>query len=136
MIALETRPEPYPGLRSFRRDEAHIFFGREETTNEMVDRLARHHFLAVTGSSGSGKSSLVRTGLLDALDRGLMARAGTDWLVADFRPGDSPISSLTTGLLEATEFSLGVAARPLIEAKLTRGPRSLVEWLDEIEFPA
>ena len=136
MITLETKLEPYPGLRSFRRDEAHIFFGREETTNEMVDRLARHHFLAVTGNSGSGKSSLVRTGLLDALDRGLMARAGSDWLVADFRPGNAPFSSLTIGLLEAIELSLPEPTRPLIEAKLARGPRSLVEWLDEIELSA
>ena len=70
---LITEDEPYPGLRSFRRDETHIFFGRESTTSEMVRRLAAHRFLAVTGSSGSGKSSLVRTGLLDALDRGLLA---------------------------------------------------------------
>src|ERR1700686_316611 len=71
--------EPYPGLRAFRRDETHIFFGREAAVNEMVDRLGVHRFLAVTGGSGSGKSSLVRTGLLDALDRGLLAAAGPDW---------------------------------------------------------
>jgi len=51
--AMEALGEPYPGLRSFRRDETHIFFGRENTISEMVDRLAEHHFLAVTGISGS-----------------------------------------------------------------------------------
>src|SRR6266550_1266985 len=66
---------PYPGLRSFGREETHIFFGREGTVNQMADGLAVHRFLAVTGASGSGKSSLVRTGLLDALDRGLLAEA-------------------------------------------------------------
>src|SRR4051794_5273389 len=74
--AIGSTDQPYPGLRSFQRDEAHIFFGRENTINAMVDRLAVHRFLAVTGASGSGKSSLVRTGLLDALDRGLLAEAG------------------------------------------------------------
>ena len=86
--ARDTLGEPYPGLRSFRRDETHIFFGREGTIAEMVDRLAPHRFLAVTGLSGSGKSSLVRTGFLNALERGLLVEAGSDWRVADFRPGE------------------------------------------------
>src|SRR5437588_785652 len=99
--AMDALGEPYPGLRSFRRDETHIFFGREETISEMVDRLAAHHFLAVTGISGSGKSSLVRTGLIDALDRGLLVEAGSDWCVADFRPGSQPLTALTTALIKA-----------------------------------
>src|SRR5262245_2084419 len=102
--AIEALGEPYPGLRSFQRDETHIFFGREGTINEMVDRLAAHRFLAVTGISGSGKSSLVRTGLLDALDRGLLVDAESDWwvrsdwLVADFRPGGQPLTPMTSAL--------------------------------------
>src|SRR5580692_3810357 len=92
--AFDVDDQPYPGLRSFRRDEAHIFFGREGTINAMVDRLAEHRFLAVTGASGSGKSSLVRTGLLDALDRGLLAAAGSDWVVVDFRPGNQPLAAM------------------------------------------
>ena len=46
--------QPYPGLRPFERHEADIFFGREKQVDAMVDRLGRHHLLAVTGSSGSG----------------------------------------------------------------------------------
>src|SRR5262245_45486680 len=89
---------PYPGLRSFRREETHIFFGREGTVNQMVDRLAVHRFLAVTGASGSGKSSLVFTGLLDALERGLLAEAGSNWRIVDFRPGDHPLTRLAKAL--------------------------------------
>ena len=59
---------PYPGLRSFTREETDLFFGREGCVDAMVDRLAATRFLAVLGASGSGKSSLVRTGLLDALE--------------------------------------------------------------------
>jgi hypothetical protein len=91
--------EPYPGLRPFRRDEAHIFFGRETTIDDMIDRLAAHHFLAVTGISGSGKSSLARTGPLDALDRGLLVEAGSVWRVASFRPGGEPLARLADALL-------------------------------------
>ena len=44
---------PYPGLRSFRRDESDLFFGREDCIDSLIDVLARHRFLAVLGSSGS-----------------------------------------------------------------------------------
>ena len=57
---------PYPGLRSFRHDESDLFFGRESFVSTMVDRLAATRFLSVLGSSGTGKSSVVRTGLLDS----------------------------------------------------------------------
>ena len=128
--------EPYPGLRSFRRDETHIFFGREGSISEMVDRLAGHHFLAVTGISGCGKSSLVRTGLLDALDRGLLVEAGSNWRVADFRPGRQPLTRLTEALVGALDRTFSDQELGLIEAKLASGPMGLVAWLDEINFPA
>jgi hypothetical protein len=127
--------EPYIGLRSFRRDETHIFFGRETAINEMVDRLALHHFLAVTGSSGSGKSSLVRTGLLDGLTRGLLAEAGIVWRIADFRPGARPLFELAKALAAAAGRAQSENEQALLEAKLSRGPLSLVEWLDELKFP-
>jgi tetratricopeptide (TPR) repeat protein len=135
LAPMDMSDEPYPGLRSFHRDETHIFFGREGTINEMVDRLAAHRFLAVTGASGSGKSSLVRTGLLDALDRGLLAEAGPDWYVADFSPGDHPLAALTNTLVAAIGGTFSDDERALIGARLARGPRSLIEWLDEIKFP-
>ena len=132
--ARDTFGEPYPGLRSFRRDESHIFFGRECTITEMVDRLALHRFLAVTGLSGSGKSSLVRTGLLNALERGLLVEAGSDWRVADFRPGARPLSRMVAALVDALGAKFSENELGLIEAKLARGPLGLVGWLDEIEF--
>jgi PQQ-dependent catabolism-associated CXXCW motif protein len=134
--AIDALDEPYPGLRSFRRDETHIFFGREGSISEMVDRLAEHHFLAVTGISGSGKSSLVRTGLLDALDRGLLVEAGSNWRVADFRPGRQPLTRLTEALVSALDKTFSDQELGLIEAKLASGPMGLVAWLDEINFPA
>src|SRR5262249_26138837 len=104
--------------------------------NDMVNRLAAHRFLAVTGTSGSGKSSLVRTGLLDALSRGLLAEAGSDWRVADFRPGGHPIAELADALVKAVGGATSDQERVLIEARLARGPSSLADWLGEIDFPA
>ena len=58
---------PFPGLRPFQEDEEYLFFGREKQVDRMVDKLAATRFLAVIGSSGSGKSSLVNCGLRPAL---------------------------------------------------------------------
>ena len=62
---------PFPGLRPFHENEEHLFFGRESQIDTMVDKLAATRFLAVVGTSGSGKSSLVNCGLKPALHRGL-----------------------------------------------------------------
>jgi hypothetical protein len=130
---------PYPGLRSFRREESDLLFGREGCIHTMVDRLAATRFLAVLGSSGTGKSSLVKTGLLDALDLGLMAQAGSTWRVVDFRPGGAPLTNLTRRLLQtetaAPADNPAKADVDLLRAFLARGPRSLVEWCGEGHLP-
>ena len=131
---------PYPGLRPFRREEADLFFGRESSVDEMVSRLAKTRFLAVLGPSGSGKSSLVRTGLLDALELGLMAGAGPRWLIADMRPGARPIENLGRALLALPGAGDGGSAAQEEPAgfarRLRRGPRSLIEWCTEGHLPA
>src|SRR5574338_763195 len=96
--AVTTRMNPYPGLRPFREGEEYLFFGREGQIDTMVNKLAAHRFLAVLGTSGSGKSSLVNCGLRPALHRGLMASAGTAWRMAQFRPGSHPIRALAEAL--------------------------------------
>ena len=66
---------PYPGLRPFQLEDAELFFGRETQINEMLTRIENQpdfRFLAVIGASGSGKSSLVRAGLLPALAQGFL----------------------------------------------------------------
>lgn len=120
---------PYPGLRAFSRDEADLFFGRETCVDAMVDRLAAKRFLAVLGPSGSGKSSLVRTGLFDALELGLHAKAGAQWLIIDTHPGGQPTRNLAAALIEtsAPGDQIGLDIESLASF-LARGPRSLIEW--------
>src|SRR2546423_2930623 len=89
---------PFPGLRPFEATETHLFFGRDGQSEELLRRLKRTRFLAVVGTSGSGKSSLVRAGLLPALQGGLMASAGSDWRIAILRPGNDPIGNLARAL--------------------------------------
>jgi tetratricopeptide (TPR) repeat protein len=135
----QSQRPPYPGLRAFRREETDLFFGREDCTNAMVDRLARTRFLAVLGSSGTGKSSLVRTGLLDALELGLMAKAGSRWKIVDFRPGGSPLKNLARRLLETQsgEENPNIAPQDvdLLRAFLARGPRAVIEWCRSGNLP-
>src|SRR5215471_6077430 len=126
---------PYPGLRPFTGGEADIFFGREAQTDELVDRLGHSRFLSVVGPSGCGKSSLVRAGLLDALESGFMASAGAGWHVAEMRPGGQPMRQLADALLT-------MAGRPryehdsaFLQAALERGPRSLIEYLQDLPLP-
>jgi len=70
----ERPANPFPGLRPFETEEYRLFFGREGQSDALIERLERSRFLAVVGTSGSGKSSLVRAGLLPGLRGGMMAR--------------------------------------------------------------
>ena len=94
---------PYPGLRPFESHEAEVFFGREAHTDRLLEILQREHLLAVIGPSGSGKSSLVRAGLLPSLSMGALG-SGSDWRVAIMRPGDQPIRNLAAALLKPNVF--------------------------------
>ncbi|HMA38310.1 MAG TPA: hypothetical protein VKY74_27935, partial [Chloroflexia bacterium] len=101
----ETLPEPenpYKGLRAFQEADAADFFGRAGLVRQLVARLAAPgpagRFLAVVGPSGSGKSSVVRAGLVPALRRGDLPGADR-WFVADLIPGAQPLAELEAALL-------------------------------------
>jgi WD40 repeat protein len=95
------RTNPFPGLRPFDVNEYNLFFGRADQIDELLRRLHGSRFTAVVGTSGSGKSSLVRAGLLAALKRGLMSGMGSRWRVALFRPINDPFGNLTRALHKA-----------------------------------
>ena len=84
---------PYKGLATFDAEDAEYFFGRERLVAELVARLVGAPLLAVVGPSGSGKSSVVRAGLLPALAGGVLP--GSDrWTQALIRPGEQPLREL------------------------------------------
>ncbi len=89
---------PFPGLRPFESDETHLYFGRDAQATAIVERLAQRRFVAVVGTSGSGKSSLVRAGVLPMLEGGFMAGAGSFWRMAVLRPGGNAIRNLARAL--------------------------------------
>jgi len=123
---------PFPGLRPFEPGEEHLFFGREKETDDLLRRLGSHRFLSVVGTSGSGKSSLVRSGLIPSLHGGFMAKAGSSWRVSMMRPGEDPIGHLAEALnapdvIGVPEGELASTSRVLIEATLRRGTLGLID---------
>jgi WD40 repeat protein len=94
-------PIPYPGLRSFTPQEGGIFFGRERNVDEVRQRLAHLNFAVLLGGSGSGKSSLIRAGLVPRLNntKGIPGRSG-NWYAAEFRPRLQPLKELIDALTD------------------------------------
>ena len=95
-------PNPYKGLRPFLEADAADFFGREALIEQLLTRLREDNeysrFLAVVGPSGSGKSSVVKAGLLPALRQGAMP-GSQDWFMVSITPGSHPLDELEVGLL-------------------------------------
>src|SRR5205085_9984816 len=118
-----------------------LFFGREDQIESLIEKLKRTRFLAVVGTSGSGKSSLVRAGLLPALIGGMMSQAGSAWRVALIRPGNDPIGNLARAFNSRDAFgsedeenrALQIA---ITEATLRRGNLGLVEAVRQVNMPA
>lgn len=92
---------PYPGLRPFHANEADLFFDRDEQIRAFLRRLRRTRFMAVVGTSGSGKSSLVKAGILPALKQGGTTGLDSEWRIAEFRPSGQPIRQMADALARA-----------------------------------
>jgi DNA-binding SARP family transcriptional activator/WD40 repeat protein/tRNA A-37 threonylcarbamoyl transferase component Bud32/energy-coupling factor transporter ATP-binding protein EcfA2 len=103
-----SRRNPYKGLRAFKESEAGDFHGRDALVEELVETVASSRLIAVVGPSGSGKSSLVRAGLLPALRSGAI-EGSMKWLVAEMFPGTHPFEELEGALVRvATERPSGL----------------------------
>ena len=122
---------PFPGLRSFEEDEDYLFFGRERQVDELLKKLGSTRFLAVIGASGSGKSSLVKCGLIPSLHSGIITKAGSNWRIAVFRPGNNPIGNMAEILAQPDilygEEAADIPYRPIIESTLRRSDLGLIE---------
>lgn len=120
---------PYLALRYFEEQDSHLFYGRDEHVRELLSKLELNRFVAVLGSSGSGKSSLVRAGLLPELKSGMIPSAGHRWKVIEFKPGSSPMQELG----RAFELGLGIAHATEIIAE---GPLGIAHAVDSAKLEA
>lgn len=97
---------PYKGLRAFSEADSENFFGRDNLVHDMLGRVGQSangrqnltRFLAVVGPSGSGKSSVVKAGLIPALRQGGVP-GSADWFVVDVIPGARPMAELASALM-------------------------------------
>ncbi|MGD8585482.1 MAG: protein kinase [Chloroflexota bacterium] len=135
--AVVDRPNPYRGLRAFQEADAPLFYGRSSFVERLVSRLLPYggqpppdagavRFLAVVGPSGSGKSSVVKAGLIPALRQG--ALPGSDkWFVAEMTPGAHPLEELEQALLQ-----IAVDSPPSLLEPLEKDERGLLRVLGRV----
>lgn len=92
---------PYKGLAYFdcKEEDAKYFYGREALTDQLLEKVRLGNFLAVLGASGSGKSSVVRAGLLYQLKLGRRLSGSETWQIKIFQPGEHPLQSLALAFL-------------------------------------
>jgi hypothetical protein len=125
---------PYKGLSYFDciEEDAKLFYGRTALTDELLEKVRSGNFLAVLGASGSGKSSVVRAGLLYQLKLGRRLSNSDTWLLKVFRPGVNPLQSLALafvelGLSDVERASQLATAEDLIK-KGAVGLEQLITW--------
>jgi len=123
-------PNPFKGLESFQQTDAAFFFGRENLIRKAIKNMQRTdnaHFLPVVGASGSGKSSLVRAGVIPQLRQG--AITGSErWRLAILTPGEHPINALAVRLAPFLESQDASG----IERALHDSPRALADITESI----
>ena len=128
-ISLVEPLNPFKGLRPFQEDEAEDFFGRESLIKILLERLAenetKNNFLAVVGPSGSGKSSVVRAGLIPAIRQGALP-GSENWFVAQMFPGEHPLEELEIALL-----GIAVKTPDSFQERLQADEHSLLSLLSE-----
>ncbi|MBV7334067.1 SUMF1/EgtB/PvdO family nonheme iron enzyme [Chloroflexi bacterium TSY] len=121
--------QPYKGLHFFDVDDSVLFFGREQLTAKLIARLWDKRFLAVIGASGSGKSSVVRAGVVPALKRGLKLANGRhppksspDWQYHIIKPTARPLKAVSASLTRGSE---SVTAQATLMDDMMQDARSL-----------
>ena len=93
-FSLPDEPVPYRGLFRFEAKDQRFFFGRDDDIERLIHKVEESAFVAVVGASGSGKSSLVRAGLLPNLDARIRVPQPGAWVTLTCLPGHDPFKSL------------------------------------------
>jgi TIR domain len=114
--------EPYRGLEVFEADHSACFFGRDAEMQRIIEMMKNSRFVAVLGASGSGKSSLIRAGVVSALRAGALP-GSLSWSVLLVRPRATPLSELAAALVKQ---GAAVSVSACVEA-MKRDPMGLYQ---------
>lgn len=137
MVYSQLKNNPFPGIRNFDVSEHDLFFGRERQISEIIEKLHERRFISVIGASGSGKSSLIRAGVIPELFNLNRTRSDSEWLeYVIFRPGDSPIKNLGSAIFDVFRNSNYKSDYSLedINAILASSPSGIVNVLSGINL--
>lgn len=116
---------PFRGLQVFEEENAEFFFGREALAQHLVEALREDRFLAVSGPSGSGKSSLVRAGVIPRIRAGALPGSAA-WDILLFKPGTHPLDTLAAQVVPLLGAQLDpIAARDSLLGSFRRDERGL-----------
>ncbi len=102
---LDVSSNPYRGLESFDEEHKGLFFGRKALTQQLAEFVATHALTVVLSASGSGKSSLVKAGLIP-----MLRQRQNWWILPPFRPGESPLKALTQATESVNLSAIGASA--------------------------
>jgi len=99
---------PFVGLSAFGIEQSHLFFGREQETQEIIEKLKKEDLIAVVGDSGSGKSSVIKAGVIPQyLNGSLDGEEDSNFYLIDTRPAKNPFNELSYSMSKiAEEFKL------------------------------
>ena len=121
---LDESSNPYRGLESFEEAHKDLFFGRQALTHTLAEFVSSHALTVVLGASGSGKSSLVKAGLIPKLQQ------GNDWIcLSPFRPGESPFKALNQ-VLQAVNLPETTSTDNVTALSLLTPMPSLSVWFE------
>lgn len=123
---------PFPGIRSYEPDEDELFFGRELRIKELIDKLSETRFLAIVGSSGCGKSSLIKAGLIPALMKHKVIKTDDNWKLIIARPGSDPLGNLANAISECFSKYEREQNNTEINRKLLESPDCLPKVITEV----
>lgn len=129
MVDNSTVTNPFPGLRSYDYEDHALFFGRDAHIRELKNKLLDGRFLALIGSSGSGKSSLIKAGLIPSLEEG---DAASRWKVIIFRPGSHPVRNFVNAVknaMRSDDPDWDNRDTLAIEKELTKDPKAALTLL-------
>ena len=120
---------PYVGLKAFDEDNAEYFYGRQALVQKLINQINHQQSIAVVGASGSGKSSVVRAGLMAQLRQGKHLPSSDRWWLGCFRPGSQPTRTLAGLLAQGVHPEDFTKEKLQIEGLLYQGVEGFVRWL-------
>ncbi|NJL35960.1 MAG: hypothetical protein HC899_03785 [Leptolyngbyaceae cyanobacterium SM1_4_3] len=129
---------PYKGLEYFdcNDEDPKYFYGREALTDQLLDQVRQGSFLAIAGASGSGKSSVLRAGLIHQLKQGRRLSGSDRWQILILKPGEHPLQNLAETFLDPNLSTIERAKQlEFAEQQLAQGAEGLRRLIQSSPHP-